>query len=412
MTDYGRNLGKLPDFGSVAMSKSVLAALQRHECGRDLICLASILSVLNTTAIFQNIPQNFKSSDGDFMTLLNIMNELLLVKQSVPTKQFRMDRFCQAKNLTQIKHILGSALRRYTSIQNIFHNLTEFREQSQRTRGSWEFIARSLLAGYQQNVFISMKELQDRIHHFMRYNDKNDIAVLDLKSTLTRPKGQSPVSLILARDVLYLGAIRSTAVLSFVGEIRPEWIEYSLRRQIDLNDEEEGHLNTNNKYSNAVSKFSHTINMLLNNKTVSLKGPAGVVLNAELHLRQEIIAEHSFYLENKNPSGSALYENLSRNLESLMRMTRIFRPMIWRWQSQKQVTVTVNGDTATKTCKITVVGRNSDFRKVKEEFNSFVGWLQNCTVIRHPNSGKFYFIIRQMTFLIRLQICLLLTDNM
>ncbi|CAF4473949.1 unnamed protein product, partial [Rotaria socialis] len=83
-TNHGKILGKLPDFGSVQMSRCVLSSLQEYSCGRDLICLASILSVLNTTTIFKSSPSSFKSPDGDFMTLLNIMNEALLVKQSVP----------------------------------------------------------------------------------------------------------------------------------------------------------------------------------------------------------------------------------------------------------------------------------------------------------------------------------------
>jgi hypothetical protein len=388
LSNYGNTLSKLPDFGSVAMSKCVLAALDEYRCGRDLICLSSILSVLNTTIIFKGLPQNLKSSDGDFMTLLNIMNEILLVKQSVPANQFRLDRVCQAKGLNNIKHIIGQALRRYTNLEKIFNLNNEFREKAQKTRGQWEFVAKSLLVGYNENVFVSMKELQERVHQFIRYNDQNDIAVLDLQSTFTRPISQSPVSLILARDVRYLSAIRSTAILSFVGEIQSEWINYNLKREINLNNEEETHLNTNNKYTNAQSKFSNRINMQFNNQMVSLKGPAGIVLNAELHLRQEIIYEYTFYLENKNPPTTALYANLSRNLESVMKMTRIFNPMIWRWQTQKQVKITVNSDTATKTSKITVLGRNSDIKKVKEEFDSFLGWLQNCAVIRHTNGGK------------------------
>jgi hypothetical protein len=396
LTDYGQILGKLPDFGSVPMSKCVLAALNDYNCGRDLISLSSILSVLNTTNILKGLPQNIKSPDGDFMTLLNIMNEILLVKQSVSAKEFKLDRVCQAKGLTNIKHLIGQALRRYANLQKSFNLLKEFRQKAEKTSGKWELIAKSLLCGYQENVFVSMKELQDRIHQFMRYNDRNDIAVLDLQSTLTRPISQSPVSLILARDVRYLSVIRSTAILSFVGEIKPEWIEYHLKRQIDLNNEEENRLNTTNKYTNALSKFSNKINMALNNRTISLKGPAGAVLNAELHLRQEIIYEHTFNLENKNPAGTALHQNLSRNLESVMKMTRIFNPLVWRWQSQKQVKITVNSDTAIKTCKITVIGRNSDINKVVEEFDSFLGWLQYCAVIRHPNGGK--FIHRFLTY--------------
>jgi hypothetical protein len=388
LTNYGKALAKLPDFGSVPMSKCVYAALQDFRCGHDLICLSSILSVLNTTIIFKSLPQNLKSPDGDFMTLLNVMDEVLLVKKSVSSNQFNLERVCQAKGLTNVKHIIGQALRRYTNLEKIFNLSNEYREKAEIKCGKWEFVAKALLAGYSDNVFISMKDLQDRIHQFMRYNDKNDIAVLDLQSTLTRPISQTPVSLILARDVRYLSAIRSTGVLSFVGEIKSDWLSFTVRRKIDLNNEEETFLNTYNKYSTAQSKFSNKINMLLSNRTVSLKGPAGVVLNAELHLRQEMINELTFNLENENPPSSAKYANLARNLESVMKMTRIFNPMVWRWEAQKQVKIVVNSDTATKKCKITIKGRDSDIEKVKSEFDSFLRWLQDCAVIRHPNGGN------------------------
>ncbi|CAF4108149.1 unnamed protein product, partial [Rotaria sordida] len=387
LTVYGKILAMLPDFDSIQMSKCVLAALEKYGCGDDLIRLASILSVLETTTIFQKLPQYLKSPDGDFMTLLNVMDEVLLIKQSVSVKQFDLDRICQAKGLTNIKYIIEEALRRYANLEKLFSHSSEFREKARLASGQWELIAKSLLAGYYENIFVSMKELHDRIHQFVRYNDKNDIAVLDLQSTLIRPKSQSPVSLIIAREVCYSSANRSKAILSFVGEIKPEWMNHTIERQIYLDHDEENRLNANNRYLNDEAKFSNKLNMLLSNHMVSLKGPADVVLNAELHLRQELISEYTFNLENKNPPNTASYINLSRNFESVMKMTRIFHPLIWRWKNQKQVEITVDSDTATKTCKITVNGIYSDIKKVKDEFNSFVGWLQNCAVIRHPNAG-------------------------
>jgi hypothetical protein len=61
--------------------------------------------------------------------------------------------------------------------------------------------------------------------------------------------------------------------------------------------------------------------------------------------------------------------------------------MKWRWEAQKQVEITINSNTATKTCEITVKGRDSANKKVKDEFTAFIRWLQNCAVIRHPNAG-------------------------
>jgi hypothetical protein len=122
------------------------------------------------------------------------------------------------------------------------------------------------------------------------------------------------------------------------------------------------------------------------NNTVSLKGSAGIVLAAELHLRQEMISELRFTLQELSTGTS--HENFSRNLKSVMKMTRIFNPLIWRWQAEKQVEIIINSNTSTEICEITVKGRNSENKKVRQEFASFFGWLRNCVVIRHPNAGK------------------------
>ncbi|CAF2865659.1 unnamed protein product [Rotaria sp. Silwood2] len=392
LTNHGIALAKLPDFGSLAMSKCVLAALKDYHCGRDLISLSSILSVLNTTVVLKSIPQDFKSPDGDFMTLLNVMDQILLVKQSVPTKDFRLEAVCQAKGLTGIQHILKQALRRQTNLEKSFNLSVDYRTKAQIKSNNWELIAKSLLTGYSGNVFASMKELQDRSHLYVRYNNSadNDIAELDSQSVLARTTNKDPPSLVLVRDIRYSTSVRSKALLSFVGEIKPEWVEYGITRQLKLTTEEETRLNSNNIFKNALAKFSHRINMLLNNtaKAAVLSGPAGTVFTSELHLRQNMVEEFQFQLENKNPPNTANHTNLARNLESVMKMPQIFRPMQWRWQNQKQVTITVNCNTSTSTCDITVNGRNSEYQNVKKEFDSFLKWLQDCAVIRHPNSGK------------------------
>jgi hypothetical protein len=388
LTSHGQALAKLPEFGSLAMSKAVLAALQQFSCGHDLICLSAILGVFNTTNALKPLPPAFKSSDGDFMTLLNIMKTALSIKQSVQSEQFQLERICRAKGLTSIKHILQQALRRYRNLEKSFNLLDEFREQAQTQSGNWESIAKALLAGYPDNIFVSMVELKGRIHRYMRYNDENDVAVLDLQSTLTRPLKEEPVPLVLARDIRRSTAVRATAVLSFVGRIETAWMENSVQRQIKLDAEEEKFLNNNSRYSNAQTTFSNRISMQLRNQTLSLNGPSGVVLDAELHLRQQMINVVKFLLTDLNPPNTKLHANFSRNMDSIMRMPNLFSPMIWRWKAEKQVKIYVNSNTSTKRCEITVKGRDSDIQKVKDEFTAFVSWLNGCAVIRHPDAGK------------------------
>ncbi|CAF3760604.1 unnamed protein product [Rotaria sp. Silwood1] len=184
------------------------------------------------------------------------MNEILLIKQSVPARAFKLTRVCEAKGLSHIKHIIGQALSRYNTYEKTFDLSNDYREQAQIQCGSWELIARSLLAGYSDNVFVSKKDLQDRTHHFLRYGNGNDIAVLDLKSTLIQPLSQPPASLVIARNILYLSSVRLVAIISFLGKIKADWIDHDVTRDIKLNEVEEKLLKTNNGYSTATTLFS------------------------------------------------------------------------------------------------------------------------------------------------------------
>jgi hypothetical protein len=82
---------------------------------------------------------------------------------------------------------------------------------------------------------------------------------------------------------------------------------------------------------------------------------------------------------------------MQRNLESVSKMIRIFNPMIWRWEAQHQVKITVNTTTIKDQCEITVEGRDSQNQLIHNEFQSFLGWLKDCAVFRHPNSGKDFY---------------------
>ena len=384
-TEHGNALAQLPDFGSLPMSKAVLAALFKHNCGHDLICLSAILGVLNSASLFRSIPQRFKSPDGDFMTLLNIMNEILLAKQSTASYRFDLEEVCRAKGLNDVQHFLQQALRRYTILVRFFDGSDDYRQRAQIRSGNWRSIAKALLEGYSKNVFLSMRHLQGRNLHFVRYDGGNEqlAIILDTNSTLTRPISTTPVSLVLVQDVRYATAIREKAIISFVGEIRSEWLEHSVERRVELTDVENAGL----PYDNIVSSHNRLVNFIREPNFICLQGPAGSVLAAELHLRQELILETRFTLEDLaddfDPS-----DNFARNLESVRRITRIFNPMKRRWQIENQVEINITSNIAGRTCEVTVKGRRSENEKVKQEFKWFIQWLSYCAVIQHHDSGK------------------------
>lgn len=394
LTGYGEALAKLPDFGSLPMSQCVLAALTKYNCGRALIRLAAILGVNNTTSIFSKIPARLKSSEGDFMTLLNVMNEILSEKQSVFAHKSNWNRVCREKGLTVIQHHIYQAVKRYSSLEKSFELSKDYRLKAQHQSDNWESIARALLVGYSQNVFVSQKDLQERSHRFIRYNDKfKDTAVLDHKSTLSRKKSLAPVSIVLARDILYLpDSVHRTGIILFLGEIQTDWMQYSIEREIKLNDVETKHLRDQNHYAAANARFSsERVQIRLGMNILILNGPAGSVLKAEKYLLQALITSYSYKLK----SGTKIREeDFSRNVERLTKMMKIFKPMISRWQSQKQVKITTNGNSANRTCEITIEGRDSIAQEVIEELNRFQSWLRRCAVIRDLDAGTFFSLTK------------------
>ncbi|CAF0999798.1 unnamed protein product [Didymodactylos carnosus] len=392
-TSHGAQIGKLPDFGSLPMSKAVLSALTTNRCGRDLIVLSSILSVLNSSTILKSIPEEYKPPEGDFMTLLNVMNMVLLVRESVSSREFSVDRVCTAKRLSRITHVIKQALRRYTNLEKAFSLSNDFRELAQVRSGKWELIAKALLAGYSDKVYVSLKILQGKTQQFLKYNvatpkspSNETVAVIDTSSKLrTKNKGPPPASLVLARDVLYLTAVRSTAIISFVGQIESSWIEYRFIRELPLNENEEKKFNDDNILSSAIRQFSQ-IHIHVSNKTLILRGPSGEVLNAELHIRQQLVTEFKFTLSpiiNGHEN-----QNLKRNLTLVTKMPiDLFGPLRWRWEAQHQVKIRTKNNHTNGTVSVTVEGLDSQNQLVYKEFISFSKWLSNCVVIRNPDSG-------------------------
>jgi hypothetical protein len=407
-TNLGQSIAKLPDFGSLPMAKAVYSALRKYRCGRDLIILSSILSILNTSAILKSIPSQYKCAEGDFMTLLKVMNTILLVRDSVSSREFDVDRVCNAKGLSACAHIIKQAFRRYTNLERAFTLSDEFREDAQIQSSDWEYIAKALLEGFSDKVFVSLKMLQGKAQQFLKYNveqrksnqqqqeqsdDMTTIAVID-RSSILRPgnKGLLPASLVIARDVRYLTAVRSTAILSFLGKIELEWLEYTFTREMKLNEAEEKKLMDDKILQQAINKFPHVRINIRNHKLIFC-GSSRYVLNAELFIRQQLVTVLTFRLESPNQPNKS-NDNLTRNLKSITKMPiDLFGPLRWRWEAEQQVKIRTKMNGKQGTIDITVEGLDSQNQAVKEEFDSFLSWLRSCAVIRDPHSGHFHNVV-------------------
>jgi len=325
------------------------------------------------------------------MTLLKVMNTILLVRGSVSPKEFHLDRICNAKGLSASSHIIKQALQRCKNLEKAFNLSDTFREHALIQSGNWEYIAKALIKGFSDKVFVSLKILQGKAQQFIKYHvdhQKNSdeplkIAVIDRSSTLrTKNKGILPASLVLVRDVRYLSAIRSTAVLSFVGKIELTWLDYDFRRDFQLNTAEQQTFDTKKILQNVNQQFPSVTIQLINNKLV-LHGPSGNVLKAELYIRQELVTKLSFTL-----SSNQTNDNLTRNLKSITNMPLdLFGPLRWRWEAEQQVKVRTKMNAKQGTIDVTVEGLDSQNQAVKNEFMSFLSWLRSCAVIRDPHSG-------------------------
>lgn len=390
MTDEGKRLASLPDFGSMQMAKSVLMALDKYNCGRDLIILSSILGVLNVSSILSSIPPKYRANEGDFMTLYNVMKDIVLVRESVGQKAFNLTEVCASKKMDNIAHIIRQALRRLETLEKAFNARKDvYRMKSQNSRGEWEYIAKSLLAGYGENVFVSMKELKGRTHRFTRYNTgTDDVAVLDLQSVCIRPIEHDPVDLVLVRDIRYSSSIRANAVISFIGLIEHGWIDYELTRRILLNDNELKKINDENILPKVRNIFP-ILDITLKGSEITISGLANASLDAELMILQQLVIVTAYVFNNPfAQTDKTNFDAMKRNLEGLARMAYIFDPMKWRWQAEAQVKISFTPTLANDTLQATIEGRDSKNEGVIKELNSFISWLRTSAVLRHPNSGK------------------------
>lgn len=397
-TPRGIALSKLPNLSSVNMTNSVYAALTKYQCGGDLIVLSAILHVLNTSAVLKRIPSRMKSSDGDFMTLVNIMERLLLVKQTIPPKQFNLHTFCQSNELFGIEHLLEGALKRYSHLETLFSLSEDYCEKAQLKTGDWSLIAKSLLEGYRENIFVSLKDLQGKTHSYVSFcsGSCETVGVLDLQSTLTRAIHIPPVSIILARDLRHSSAVRNKAVIYFAGRINAEWIQNTIERRLELHNDEVRKLQRDMLLLEVARRFN-LVDCYLTGSAYNeliIKGSGNHLIEAELYIRQKLTEISHFQFHNPHRKNSDEYRNFTNNLDHMSKLLHIFNPMIWRWEFREQVHVSVDfikdersPQILENVCKVTVEGRMAQIEGVKREFESFFTWMKTCSVMRHPNSG-------------------------
>ena len=393
LTELGREISQLPDFGSLAIATCVVAAMNQYNCGHELIVLSSILSVLNVAPKLSTLPKSMQSSDGDFMILIQVINAVLAERNSFAPGAITFQRICQKLGLMSIEHFVKRALRRYDALMEQIENLpAATRDKALQTSTDWSCIARSLLCGYADHVFVSMKDLYGRSHRYVRYQSTGaEYAVLDHKSVLYAKKKEEPVPIILARDIHHSTSIRERAIVAFLGRLQPDWITSPVTRTLPIHDAELQKCNTDGIF-NRIQQTYAQVRITPNANNVLLDGPFNEVYHAELMILRGLVTNNKIQFENGfPPTATDDHLRMKQNLELVSKMRHIFHPMQWRWKNEAQVDMAValsNAAGAQRTCEVSIDARHRDYGIVRDELTAFTGWLKQSAVVRHPDHGK------------------------
>ncbi|CAF1258217.1 unnamed protein product, partial [Didymodactylos carnosus] len=378
-TPVGNAIAQLPDFGNVAMNVSVYFGLTKFNCGRDIIRLAAFLSVMNTAGSLRTIPDRFKQSDeGDFMTLLSVMNHLKSHQNAMDNQEF-----------LPIAHQLRRALARLKSFENFFEKASpQLCEASEISAHYWPNVARSLLAGYWEHVYVCMKELNGSNTQYYRYNisdhehaQRKQIAAIDYATTIDL-KSNCP-TVVLARDV-FCGTDRRGCILSFVGIIQSSWLDNALERKLDVTPQEREHFLANIRPTNEFITIAQSVANTANSTNIELIGNAGDVLDTERFIRQKLQRLRKWHLVEDNELNNN--PTLQMNVRNVRKNLRYFNPLIWGSLNEKQVVVKMEKD-GQNSITISVNSREEDGKKIKKIIDMFVWWLRKCVAVRNEHSG-------------------------
>jgi HrpA-like RNA helicase len=373
----GKAIAQLPDFGTLELSTSVYTALKEDKCGRDVILLAAILSVLNTSAILSKLPNKYKrSEEGDFMSLLALMHDL----SSEPTS-------INDPELADVQHYLRRALLRLKIFEAYFSNpntKSEWKEAAKISCRNWEKIAHALLDGYWENVYVSLDRLQGRNDRYGRYSgtpeefddDRKQTAVLDKTTVISRERRPECV---FARDILCSTAIRATSVLSFLGIIPAAWLKHEIERQIKVTGKEM------TKFKNQIShSIDHHVTYSTTDHEIIFKGQTGKVFETEQYIRKQLCNEYEWFLPEK--------ESLKNNSILRTNMTKvnkyIFMPFLYRWKNEKQIEKMDIEKKSPSLLKIVATCREKDARSIETELNSFFNWLSQCQSFQNEQTDN------------------------
>ena len=188
----------------------------------------------------------------------------------------------------------------------------------------WELVAKSLLAGYQNNTFRSVKTFGMRSDNYTLWGAhgqvvenghvRDTLAVINSQSSLSRKGSAEPVDWVFALSFIFPPAPARLAskqppgfeqklIVAVTARIEPEWIPYDVIRRVELFEGEAGGPAVRTFRGGAASVAAEELELMKSLRTVELDSTVAVLKVSE-----------------DNPEARSTKE---KNLDSLMSMPQV-----------------------------------------------------------------------------------------
>lgn len=226
--------------------------------------------------------------------------------------------FCRSKNLDKSKVApLKKAYAKYSQWLNelrrkgsmkgpMSHQARQMNADMNRRAPAaqrWELVAKSLLAGYQNNTFRSVKTFGMRSDNYTLWGAhgqvvenghvRDTLAVINSQSSLSRKGSAEPVDWVFALSFIFTAApgahlaaqqppgFEQKLIVAVTARIEPEWIPYDVIRRVELFEGEAGGPAVRTFRGGAASVAAEELELMTSLRTVELDSTVAVLKVSE-----------------------------------------------------------------------------------------------------------------------------------
>jgi hypothetical protein len=335
----------------------------------------------------------FRSEEGDIMTLINIVHKMREAKNH--DRKFNAREFATSNSFGDFNAIImDRANAHFEKFEAAISKIDSLKALAQKSTRSWEAIARALLAGYGAFVFCAQRLLGGSQGLYTAYGiqkpaiaptapgtavhtesvDKDFNAVLSFDSILSRKPSQDPEPWIIVLQAFRTPRQQENLTLSLAGVFKVEWSNAAVTREVQLSDDEAAIL----KLESLPATLKSTALVTVAQKTVTLKGALETVASSELKLYESIKYEEKFEIVEDPTCEQA--ELLKANIEDLRENLHLFDCFKLKWKNEHQVDITYDISTPGRIL-FKLSGRKRDVGNATKTLNTFRIFLRNAAVL-------------------------------